>query len=68
MKIKAIKYGSFMRQRGATMNTKCWDDSDTVEIDIDSLESKLSETLTSPEVDKIMPQIERFFIGLLGKE
>jgi len=37
MKIRAVRYGSIMRQRGASNDIKCWDELDVVEIDLDDM-------------------------------
>jgi hypothetical protein len=66
MKIKAVKYGAVMRQRGATGNTDCWDDKDTSEIDLDLLTFRLNATLNKAQRDAAMPVIEAFFREGIG--
>jgi hypothetical protein len=62
MKIKVVKYGAYLHQRGATESTKCWDDKDTVEIDLedmhfhcnvpDNIIAKITTYLTSKLIGK----------------
>jgi hypothetical protein len=56
MKIKIVRYGAIMRSRGATNNTKCWDEEDTVNIDFEDMCFHCN--LPQKEIDKMQEYLK----------